>query len=1292
MAKQLDAVNASVKIKATYRRYLKSLLQVREPAISRVLLDTIDSTPLLDKGPYLEATPPYAPRSTLRELADEGLLSDSFLDLTGPSLPADRPLYAHQETALRKVAAGRNVVVATGTGSGKTESFLLPILRRLSEERENGTLGPGVRALLLYPMNALANDQMKRLRELLANTSDITFGRYTGDTDHDARKAAQNFEALNPGQPRLPNEMLSREEMQAAPPHLLLTNYAMLEYLLLRPLDFNLFGTDDTWQFVVVDEAHVYDGTQGAEIAMLLRRLKDRVAPEREIQCIATSATVGGEADKPEVTEFATNLFGVPFEWVEDDPSRQDLVTATRVVEVEQAVWGPVGADFWADRGIEGLAAGELALQAPPAAASSLSEPDLLASEASMVALRQFLARGPQPLHVVAHHLFEDHPRRNEALSALVAAGAALRRPDGTSVLSARYHLFLRATEGAFTCLGEQGPHVQLARHDHCPDCAAATFQLGSCVKCAAPHLMGSVVAVPGGGHRFLPPKAGSRPTWLVLGDALNLVDEDEDAVEQSMVALDSDKAALCVQCGALVADGTRTCPDVTCRGGELRAVSRLKGKGQGSDAEVAGCLVCGARGEATVRGLESGGDATGAVLGTALYQNLGDATDAQARKLLMFSDSRQSAAYFAPYIEDSYARLRRRRLIVQALLKAGADEDDIDVDDLLHDLVKVTKSAGEFTAAMTRQKQARHVAPWVMAELVSTDHRQSLEGLGLLRVDLWRDPAWLPPAPLLALGFTADEIWDLLGELIRSLRLQGAISMPEDVAPDDEVFAPRLGPVFVRGEKSEAKRKVLAWSPTRGVNKRLDYLRRVLVALGGDESAATGLLEQLWGYLTNPKSPVTWLRTTTEPQLGVVRQVDHEQLRLRWVEADQPTYQCDVCRAVTATSVRDVCPSLRCTGTLVPFVPPVEDDDWNHYRQLYRSMAPVPLSVKEHTAQWTTQEARAIQEAFVRGEVNALSCSTTFELGVDVGELQAVLLRNMPPATANYLQRAGRAGRRTGSAALVVTYAQRRSHDLTRFAAPEVMMAGSVRAPYVPLTNVRIDRRHAHSVAMAAFFRWHFETTGKIFRKAGEFLLPPDGATLTAVDAVTSFLNPVPAGVRDSLLTILPADVAAEIGVESGAWVEVLVGLLTSAQAELTQDVEALRELQALAAQSAKYKLAERYKQVTNTLMTRDLLGHLANRNVLPKYGFPVDSVELRTGFSQDKHSAGKRVDLSRDLSRAIYEYAPGAEIVAGGRVWTSRAVYRLPGRDLEEFRYRVCQECGAFWRHLEAASGGAA
>jgi hypothetical protein len=224
-------------------------------------------------------------------------------------------------------------------------------------------------------------------------------------------------------------------------------------------------------------------------------------------------------------------------------------------------------------------------------------------------------------------------------------------------------------------------------------------------------------------------------------------------------------------------------------------------------------------------------------------------------------------------------------------------------------------------------------------------------------------------------------------------------------------------------------------------------------------------------------------------------------------------------------------------------------------------------------------------------------------------------------------------------------------------------MVAGEIRSPYVPLANERIDRRHAHSVALAAFFRHAKQTTGEEWRTSGEFFLPgPSGVAPST--RVRSYLTPVPEEIIGALRRILPESVQREVGVDESAWVSVLADLLEGIRAELQEDVEAFEERRQQAFAERKGWLVERFEKTINTLTKRQLIGFLANRNVLPKYGFPTDAVELRTAYTGDP--VGRRLDLSRDLSSAIYEYAPGAELVAGGRLWTSGGVYRLPGREL--------------------------
>ncbi|HBY94498.1 MAG TPA: DEAD/DEAH box helicase, partial [Chloroflexi bacterium] len=337
MATQIHPIEAAERIRADYARYLRTIYFFRDEELRRQFWEALDAPRFLLRGPILEASPPFKKGRSIGELIDAGILHRDFRRLCSGALPLDRPLYLHQDRAIEKVVRDqRNVVVATGTGSGKTESFLIPIFDHLLRQREAGLLKkPGVRALLLYPMNALANDQLKRLRHLLAHFPEITFGRYTGETEEERGRAEALFQEQFPRDPLLPNELICREEMRVAPPHLLITNYAMLEYLLLRPRDSEFFDgpTGQFWRFIALDEAHVYDGASGIEIAMLLRRLKDRVVASRpgHLQYIATSATLGrGREDFPDVVGFASEIFGAPFEWADSDPDRQDVVAGER--------------------------------------------------------------------------------------------------------------------------------------------------------------------------------------------------------------------------------------------------------------------------------------------------------------------------------------------------------------------------------------------------------------------------------------------------------------------------------------------------------------------------------------------------------------------------------------------------------------------------------------------------------------------------------------------------------------------------------------------------------------------------------------------------------------------------------------------------------------------------------------------------------------------------------------------------------------------------------------------------
>ncbi|MCY3019561.1 MAG: DUF1998 domain-containing protein, partial [Planctomycetota bacterium] len=405
-------------------------------------------------------------------------------------------------------------------------------------------------------------------------------------------------------------------------------------------------------------------------------------------------------------------------------------------------------------------------------------------------------------------------------------------------------------------------------------------------------------------------------------------------------------------------------------------------------------------------------------------------------------------------------------------------------------------------------------------------------------------------------------------------------------------------------------------------------------------------------------------------PSEGIAYRFNHRFFGLAgW--NDVSWWRCSRCGQVTHMNLRGVCPSYRCEGHLRP-CDPQQEFAASHYAQLYRSLRPLRMVVDEHTAQLTGEAAAELQEKFVRNEVNVLSCSTTFELGVDVGELEAVFLRNMPPETANYVQRAGRAGRRTDSTAFALTFCQRRSHDLSYFQQPETMIAGKIRPPQLELANDKILRRHIHAVAL----NYLFQRQQQFFGKVESFIFPKQGNE-TGAAALRQLLSQHPPDLLNALSRIVPAAMHEGIGLKEWAWLRELLdendGSLTKAEASVLEDVERLEEERRRLFDSGK--AVDHILKVIRTIKTDDLIGFLANHNVLPKYGFPVDVVGLM--LHGDK---ARRLTLERDLRIAIAEYAPDGQVVAGGYLWTSRAIKRVPKLEWPRYHYAVCNECGRY------------
>ena len=1402
--KMFDPIEASRNIEGAYRDYLSTTIRFDNLRYQSQLAELISRTRSLSKGPFLEMAWPYKASCSIRDLVDEGVLCQSMLGLG--DVDPDRKLYLHQERAIRKAADGRNYIVVTGTGSGKTECFLLPILNDILLEFEQNGPSAGIRAILLYPMNALANDQLKRLRTMLAGTP-ITFGRYTGETAESLNGrygAKEKWWKENPGVERMPNELISREEMRESPPNILLTNYSMLEYLLLRPTDAKLFGNafGASWRHLSIDEAHVYSGSLGSEIALLIRRLKARVECEikrpLDLRCYATSATIG--SDDPEslsqIASFAQSLFGEPFE--SDSSCNLDVITSERDLPsaalAEPPTW-TLPLKSWAR--IDELlpkSEGEQANSDEVAAVLDGVAPvdgvdRLMATHANDIALqlgKVFLEEKTTIQLVRAAterellDLTDDEDiaslgieglgegrDAHKTLAHIIEVLSFAQRSKNVPIISARYHSFLRAPEGLFINLsqdkltdkkGVTGPSA-------IGDYNVPLYEISVCRHCGEAYLLGNEVMPPAKGNgaaSWLDPHhegADSLDEDFVPRDYYRVLDRqnaDEDKDEAEEVCW------LCPECGTLSADQET--------GGhrfEHPHVQRIPlGKGQRAREDDARCYHCGYQNRYAIQPMRVSPEAAGSVVCYELvravppFENqshtapnpesvheaapMGDGTDTgfdfefdsdfdldlgfevttkddgvlpegalqtqtddgrYAGSVICFSDRRQDAAFFAPAFERTYNRITTRQLIRQAVEELAGLNGSCTMKDLVRWFCSRDKDAfgngfEKFQKASDAERE-NMAAAWILDELMAEDSRNSLEGLGVVSVmpraylAFWEsrngkdylDKICQKLRKNTGLGLSAEDVAVLLRRSLETLRERGALNRTKGqfrkqlsrtgarpISPDP-YKASRNGIAFAGIPASpNARREFL----NRYVNVRfkqtlsdnvatstLVAMYQVLIRVFEALKRATGrsyLVKAEGGYLINPE---LWEFSLPDKERAV--------------------YLCDVCGCETHYDTGGVCPTRKCTGSLNPIDASNASGKDLYYKRTYKEQAR-PIRIEEHTAQLSSDEARSIQESFVKGKVNILSCTTTFELGVDVGDLRAVFLRDVPPSPANYAQRAGRTGRRAGMPGFAVTFARLRPHDLAHYREPASIIKGEILPPSCYLSNETIALRHVFAVALSQYFR-DADRGQDYADKFDKFLSlkdrMPEGLTRLA-----EYLESHPQSIAQQLESFLPDEVLASVskdGIDLGnwGWIDALLngdsGRLVHAHLRQRDDYLRLQESIDRANAEEKPKMAYFKQMVQDAVKNANTIGVLAENGVLPKYGFPTDLVSLRLEEDEGK-AEGKKLDLSRGMSTAIREYAPGSEIVAHKDIWRSIGFRKLPDKLLEIRRYGTCKSCGAF------------
>jgi len=1268
----MDFIGLAAEIEERYRRYLRTTFYFRDPELRASFHRALEQGRLA-KGPYLEATPAYRRGRPPDELFPEIIgrtLELGFL----AALDGARRLYRHQEEAIRRVAAGRNIVVATGTGSGKTECFLYPILMRLYQEFAARTLSgrAGVRALVLYPMNALAYDQRDRLGRLHERLNQegaafrFKFGQYTGATPENARDTYRH--AADVLAHRCPGELAFREEMRQSPPHILLTNYSMLEYLLLRPSDTPLFdgAHGRTWTFLVIDEAHQYRGTKGSEMALLLRRLKQRLREsgnEGAFRCIATSATLArGGGDRAAVASFAGKLFDERFDSddviLADTEDFPETTADTLPATAYQALRRAIEKDDPELIGELDPVFREQDANAEPATVA-VRVGQCLARDRRTAVFRGLVAQGPRGISELADALFPevDARDRNVALASFAEVLNRAEQPFSAGpFLSVRYHLFLRALEGAYARY-LPGQSITLSPQGRTAE-DGLSFELALCRECGQHYLVGQRVD-----GRFA--EAVRDPSRDDFGVSFfrPISSDDQDIDEDIGPALK--RFNLCTRCGAF---GAWPNPP-PCQHRVHLVVEEQEQPKERRD-QMAQCTACGYRGEDPVREVIHGGDGPHAMIATTLFERL----DQDPKKILAFADSRQEAAYFAWYLDDTYKSILRRNLLCRSIRDTGGrDGEPLSLADLADAHRRRCLRDGLIGEAASRREQWQKVWEDVYREFLTPETRLSLSGVGLVRWSA-RWPAGLEPADMLAQtpwNLTREDALTITFLLLDSLRRDRAVEL--DTRDNVELDWSGLGLFgsqrFARLGPPHKQSQVVSWNGPQGW--RVHFLAKILERQGQPHTQARQIADQtlrsIWERLTRFSD----IQPSAERLL--IRVNDGRRLNPVWWRVEPLTdahhlYRCDTCNRLETLSFDGVCPRRGCSGRLGSTdIAAIAD---NHYRMLYQGGLRGKLEVEEHTAQLATERGREIQREFQEGHIHVLSCSTTFELGVDLGDLNTVFLRNVPPEPFNYVQRVGRAGRRAGSPGFAVTYCRRGPHDLYHFADPARLLSGRTKPPAISLENSRVAERHLTAVALSGFFRTEPGRFERVSALIGDWSAP-------------TFLSAVAAHLRDhqhhfvaSLRAVFPPRVASDLGLDDGSWIERIAGSdsrLARAEIEVASDYRRIDELEERERQARRYSQADWARRRKQTIAEEDVLSFLSRKAVIPKYGFPVDVVELDTQRIGTQQASN--VSLSRDLAIAIGEFAPTATLVASKREWQSYGLKKVPEREWERKNYKVCR-----------------
>ena len=1313
-----------------YRSYTTSFVAPRDPRIADYLQRRLDDGAQWP-DPWLSLNPFFASGGTITEAVDEGLLHPACARIfrIKPTITdhgeRDITLHRHQRDAIQAAQSGDGYVLTTGTGSGKSLAYIVPIVDRVLRMRaENPGAAKSVKAIVVYPMNALANSQLGELRKFLTHgfgngNEPVTFARYTGQESD-----------------------TERERIMAAPPDILLTNYVMLELLLTRPRERQkLIRAAHGLQFLVLDELHTYRGRQGADVAMLVRRLREACnAPT--MQCIGTSATMasgGSRADqRRQVAAVATRLFGAD-------------ITAARVIgeTLERAT-----ADQPAD-----AAALRRAINTRPADTFADLVDDPLAS---WVETAFGLAKDPDTGDLVRRHpnrvdtaaaeladiTGEPHALCQDAIKAMLQAGSRARHPTTDRPLFAfRIHQFISKGDNILVSLEAPADrHITTRYQVAVPNQPAKSLiPLVFCRECGQDYL--AVVKDSSAGDIVYRPRqdrdgtGGTDAGYLYIADDFPWPSDPDDLFASNrlpdswvttgksgeQVVVDTRRKRLPRNI-RIMADGTQTHGDDSGLNPTDEPVTGDGVRATFVPSPFAFCLRCGTSYEqrggefARLASVSNEGRSSAVtVITTSVVRSLKAVADPdfddRARKLLTFVDNRQDASLQAGHVNDFVQVSQLRSALARATAAAGPEGlASTDIGAAVVDALGLRfqdYSLDLDPAPRIRNQREEALRTLVSYRLFADLQRgwrinmPNLEQAGLLVIK-YEDLDWLAAQqnrweathPVLRhadTGHRQELLTILLDEMRRALALESPLLTETDFEKMRADVANNLRePWSMDSDEPMITIKTVYPRSTSGGRGTPQW------ALNMSGRGAFGQFIRGRSYTHKPD------RLTLDDTQTVIADLltvacDGGLLRATDPDDGVPGYRLniDALRWYTGSGQYGVDDRLRrnVRDEAGPRVNPF-------FRDLYQRDADrlTGLLAREHTAQVPSAIREEREGRFRDGTLPMLFCSPTMELGVDIASLNAVALRNVPPTPANYAQRSGRAGR-SGEPALVVTYCDSgNSHDSYYFARSDQMVAGAVAAPRLDLGNEDLLRAHLHAV-------WLAETGADLGRSMTDLLeVEGDTPTLEIRDTFTAQFNEPGALAR---ATARARDVISGLVAElqstawyDDTWVDRVVAQAPAAfdaacrrwrelyrgardeqilQNKIVNDPSASRPARTSATarrREAEMQLRLLRNEDSNNAQTDFYpYRYFASEGFLPGYSFPRLPLAAFIPGSRRRIDAGDYLQRARFL--AVSEFGPGSLIYHEGARFQVDRVQLPPGDpnqpgSIGTVPMRRCEACG--------------